>query len=81
MTEPATPTPTPPEFTQGSVKQDPVSQAVAVRTNFPDPYFDHQWGVMTVDRGGHYSSYDEVESWTDLATGAARKDEKEKAAK
>jgi hypothetical protein len=69
---------TPPSFTEGWVKQDPESKAVAVRTNFIDPYFDHQWGVMTVDRGGHYASYDEVESWTDLTTGAVRKDEEEK---
>jgi hypothetical protein len=59
--------PTPPQFYTGWVKQDPDSKAVAVRTNIPDPYSDHDWGVMTVDRGGHYASYDEVQNWTDLS--------------
>jgi hypothetical protein len=59
------PTPTPPEYQPGAVKQDPDSQAVAVRTNIPDPNGNHDWGVMTIDRGGHYASYDEVGSWTD----------------
>jgi hypothetical protein len=63
------PTPTPPSFTTGWVKQDPATLAVAVRTEIPDPYLDHEWGVMTIDRGGHYASYDEVQSWTDLTTG------------
>lgn len=65
MTEPV---PTPPGFEQGWVKQDTTTLSVAVRTNFPDPYYDHQWGVMTVDRGGHYCGYSEVESWPDLTT-------------
>jgi len=59
------PQPTPPSFAMGAVKQDPNTLAVAVRTNFPDPYYDHQWGVMTVNAGGHYASYDEVKDWED----------------
>ena len=59
------PTPTPPEYGVGALKQDPDTLAVAVRTNIPDPNGNHDWGVMTVDRGGHYASYDEVGSWTD----------------
>jgi hypothetical protein len=74
MSEPVTPVPTPPHYTEGWAKQDPVSKSVAVRTNFPDPYYDHQWGVMTVDRGGHYSSYDEIENWEDLTAGATREE-------
>lgn len=70
------PTPTPPEFVEGAVKQDPATKAVAVRTNFIDPYYDHQWGVMTVDRGGHYASYDDVESWPDLSAPVAQLEEK-----
>jgi hypothetical protein len=75
MTTPE-PTPTPPEFAEGAVKQDPETKAVAVRTNFPDPYYDHQWGVMTVDRGGHYASFDDVESWPDLSAPVVREEEK-----
>jgi len=62
-------TPTPPQYTTGWVRQDPVSLAVAVRTTIPDPDSLHDWGVMTVDRGGHYSGWDDVAGWTDLTTG------------
>jgi hypothetical protein len=62
---------TPPAYTTGSVKQDPVTLAVAVRTNIPtnlpsDPYEGHAWGVMTVDQGGHFAGWDDVSNWTDL---------------
>jgi hypothetical protein len=60
-------TPTPASYPTGSVKQDPASLAVAVRTNIPDPDSAHDWGVMTVDRGGHYSGYDDVVNWPDIA--------------
>ena len=60
-------TPTPPQYATGAVKRDPDSLAVAVRTNIPDPDSTHDWGVMTVDRGGHYAAYDEVAAWIDLA--------------
>lgn len=59
------PTPTPPQYQTGHLKQDPVSLAVAVRTNIPDPESSHDWGVMTVDRGGHYAGWDEVSGWID----------------
>jgi hypothetical protein len=58
-------TPTPPQYATGAIKQDPDSLAVAVRTNIPDPDSDHDWGVMTVDRGGHYAGWDEVAGWAD----------------
>lgn len=58
--------PTPPEYTTGKVKIAPDNSAVAIRTNIPDPDSDHDWGVMTVDRGGHYAGWDEVASWIDL---------------
>jgi hypothetical protein len=63
---PAPRNPTPSNYGTGSVKRDPASLAVAVRTNIPDPDSAHDWGVMTVDRGGHYSPWDDVASWDDL---------------
>ena len=65
---PAPRSPTPGGYVTGSVKHDPVSLSVAVRTNIPDPDSAHDWGVMTVDRGGHYAGYDEVQNWPDLFT-------------
>lgn len=59
---------TPPEYTTGKVKYDTSTGSVAVRTNIPDPDDLHDWGVMTVDRGGHYAGWDEVSSWIDLPT-------------
>ena len=60
------PVSTPSAYTTGSVKQDPVSLAVAVRTNIPDPYLGHAWAVMTVDRGGHFAAWEDVQYWDDL---------------
>jgi len=60
---------TPANYLPGSVKQDPDTLAVAVRTNVPeDPYVGHAWAVMTIDRGGHYAAWDDVSGWTDLDT-------------
>ena len=64
MTSPANPTP--PEYVTGAVKQEPTILAVAVRTNITDPDNMKDWGVMTVDRGGHYASWDEVQNWKDM---------------
>jgi len=64
--EPAPRAPTPANYGVGSVKRDPASLAVAVHTNIPDPDSAHDWGVMTVDRGGHYSPWDDVTSWDDV---------------
>jgi hypothetical protein len=58
-------TPTPPQYETGAIRQDPDTLAVAIRTNIPDPDSSHDWGVMTVDRGGHYAGWDEVASWTE----------------
>ena len=60
--------PTPPQFTTGWVRQDSTSQAVAVRTNIVTPDGLKDWGIMTVDRGGHFGPWSEVEAWTDLVT-------------
>jgi hypothetical protein len=58
--------PTPVDYPVGSVKQDPVTQAVAVRTTIIDPDNLKDWGVMSVDRGGMYASWDQVGTWPDL---------------
>jgi hypothetical protein len=63
---PAPRTPTPSNYGTGSVKHDPSSLAVAVRTNIPDPDSAYDWGVMTVDRGGHYAGWDDISGWNDL---------------
>jgi hypothetical protein len=64
------PTPTPPEYATGAVKQDPTTLAVAVRTDIPDVDYSHDWGVMTIEHGGHYATWDEVSTWDDLAVTA-----------
>jgi hypothetical protein len=67
MTSPAA-TPTPPQYTAGWVKQDlHHTWAVAVRTSIVTATNAKDWGVMTVDRGGHYGTWDEVGSWPDIA--------------
>ena len=73
---PAERTATPPTYAVGALKQDPDTQAVAVRTAIPDPNGNHDWGVMTTDHGGHYATWDEVAAWLDLpntpVTGATK---------
>jgi hypothetical protein len=70
MTTPGGPaTPTPPSYTAGWVKQDNASggtMAVAIRTNIETSNNYKDWGVMTVDHGGHYATWDEVSGWADL---------------
>lgn len=58
------------DYPPGAVKQDPVSLAVAVRCNHPDPFGhgDMEWGVMTLENGGHYATDEQVADWTDLTT-------------
>jgi hypothetical protein len=53
------------EYEAGSLKRDPVSKAVAVRTVYPADGWN-AWGVMTTDRGGHFASHDEVAEWPDV---------------
>lgn len=57
-----------PSYATGSAKQDPETKAVAVRTIFPDmpDFADRLWGVMTVNNGGHYCSYEAVSEWPDV---------------
>jgi hypothetical protein len=66
VTSPATPTP--PQYTSGWVKQDiGVTLAVAVRTDIVTANNFKDWGVMTLDHGGRYATWDEVSAWPDLA--------------
>ena len=60
-------TPTPPEYPAGWVKQDPVSLAVAVRTNIVTANNYKDWGIMSVDRGGQYATWDQISGWPDLS--------------
>lgn len=57
-----------PSYTTGSVKYNPETKAVAVKTVFPDlpDFADRQWGVMTVAHGGHYASNESVADWADM---------------
>ncbi len=64
MTSPSTPTP--PEYPVGAVKRNPLTSAVAVRTNIIDALNRKDWGVMTVDQGGSYASWDDVSTWKDM---------------
>jgi hypothetical protein len=57
---------TPDTYVAGSVKQDPASKAVAVRTTLLSPDGAMDWGVMTTNAGGHYEAYEGVQDWDDL---------------
>lgn len=63
-------------YTTGSIKQDPDSKAVAIRTAFPDvpDFADRQWGVMTVSNGGHYATNEQVAEWADVGPVSADSD-------
>lgn len=67
---PKPPTPTPPEYTPGCVKQDPASKMIAVRTTLYSVDGAMDWGVMSTDRGGSYSNYDGVAAWSDISNGS-----------
>ena len=51
-------------YSVGSIKRDPETLAVAVRTEHPDD--DKAWGIMTVDNGGHYCAHVAVADWADV---------------
>lgn len=60
-------TPTPAQYVVGWVKQDLNNTlAVAVRTSIATANNMKDWGVMTVDHGGHYASWDDVSAWPDI---------------
>jgi hypothetical protein len=43
------------------------TNAVAIRTNIVTSNNFKDWGVMTIDHGGHYDTWDTVQGWTDLS--------------
>lgn len=51
-------------YSVGSIKRDPETMAVAVRTEHPDD--DKAWGIMTVDNGGHYCAHVAIADWADV---------------
>jgi hypothetical protein len=53
-------------YAVGAVKQDPDTLAIAVRTALASEDGSMDWGVMTIDHGGYYTSSDEVAGWADL---------------
>jgi len=42
--------------------------AAAVRTNIVTSNNYKDWGVMTIDHGGYYATWDEVQTWPDITT-------------
>jgi hypothetical protein len=62
-------TPTPAQFTVGSVLRDPASKAVALRANAPSTDGTLDWIVHTTDYGAYYASWDDVGTWTPMYVG------------
>lgn len=56
------------EYPAGSLKRNPVTKAVAIRTDFPEvgALADHAWLVATTGSGAISKTSADVESWTDL---------------
>ena len=60
---------TPAGFGSGSIKQDPSSLAVAVRTH-PAADEEREWIALTTQNGAFYASWDDVSEWLDLYVAA-----------
>jgi len=56
------------DYRAGDIKRNPETGAVAVRTAFPtvDGASTREWGVMTVNNGGHYARFSQIEDWPDV---------------
>lgn len=56
------------EYSAGSLKWDPTSKSVAIRTSFPEvgDLANHAWLVATTGSGAISKTSSDVESWTDL---------------
>jgi hypothetical protein len=56
------------EYPAGSLKHDPATGSVAIRTEFPEvgALVNHAWLVATVGAGAVNKTSADVESWTDL---------------
>lgn len=57
------------EHPTGSLKHDPVSGSVAIRTSFPEvgDLSNHAWLVATTGSGALSKTSADVEAWADLA--------------
>lgn len=56
-------------YPAGSLKWEPTSKSVAIRTSFPEvgDLANHAWLVATTGSGAISKTSADVESWTDLA--------------
>jgi hypothetical protein len=56
------------EYNAGSLKWDPASKSVAIRTAFPEigELANHAWLVATTGSGAISKTSADVESWTDV---------------
>lgn len=57
------------EYAAGSLKWEPVSGSIAIRTSFPEvgDLANHAWLVATTGSGAISKTSSDVSSWTDLA--------------
>lgn len=60
------------EYPAGSLKWNPATKAVAIRTDFPEvgALADHAWLVASTGSGAISKTSSDVEGWTDLPTPA-----------
>lgn len=56
------------EYAAGSLKWEPTSKSVAIRTSFPEvgDLANHAWLVATTGSGAFSKTSSDVESWTDV---------------
>jgi hypothetical protein len=56
------------DYPAGSLKHDPATGSVAIRTVFPESgaFVNHAWLVGTIDAGAVIKTSADVESWTDI---------------
>jgi hypothetical protein len=56
------------EYPAGSLKHDPATGSVAIRTEFPEvgALVNHAWLVATVGAGAVNKTSADVEAWTDI---------------
>lgn len=60
-------TPTPAQYTAGAVRRHTTTRAVAVRSSLPSSDGTLDWAVQTVDYGGYYAAWDDVNTgWVDV---------------
>jgi hypothetical protein len=58
---------TPAVYKAGSVKQDPKSLTIAVRTALPDVgTVEQDWSCVTVSSGSYLCGYSAVSGWPDI---------------